>query len=143
MSKSKYSNENNKYNKPLKWESPEALQLQIDEYFKWCDENEKPYTITGLALAVNSNKQTLLNYENCIENDWLTRLDEETKLTYVDSIKRAKLKCENYAEIQLLDPNCKKSPIGSIFALKNYGWKDRQEIVTTNNNEIEIDIVED
>jgi hypothetical protein len=125
---------NTGFNKPLKWNNVEELQKEIDSYFSKCDEKEKPYTITGLCLALKITRQTLMNYQDCFELDWLKRLSDEEKRAYVDTIKEAKLRCENYAEIQLLDPNCKKSPIGSIFALKNYGWTDRQEIVTTTNS---------
>lgn len=124
----------NSGNKPLKFPSHEDLQKAIDGYFKDCDDKNKPYCITGLCLTLGTTRKTLLNYENCLEIDWLKRLDEEAKAIYVNTIKRAKLICENYAENQLLDPASKKSPIGSIFALKNYGWQDRQEIITTNNN---------
>lgn len=120
--------------KPLKWSTPEELEELIEKYFKECDEKEKPYTITGLCLVLDTTRATLMNYQDCMEIDWLKRVDDEVKRRYVNAIKRAKARCENYAEIQLLDPNCKKSPIGSIFALKNYGWTDRQEIVTTTNS---------
>jgi hypothetical protein len=120
--------------KPLKWKSADELEQLIEDYFNTCDKDEKPYTITGLCLVLDISRQTLMNYEDCFEIDWLKRLDDKEKRGYVDTIKRAKMRCENYAEIQLLDPNCKKSPIGSIFALKNYGWQDKQVVETTNNN---------
>jgi len=44
------------------------------------------------------------------------------------SVKDLKLHCENYAENRLFGNN----PTGAIFALKNYGWKDKQEIEQTN-----------
>ena len=43
---------------------------------------------------------------------------------FSDSIKRLKQYCENYAEQRIFSHN----PAGAIFALKNYGWKDRQEL---------------
>jgi hypothetical protein len=46
-------------------------------------------------------------------------------IEFVDAIKRAKLKCHNYAEKQLY---LAKSAQGPIFALKNFGWKDTQNI---------------
>jgi len=121
-------------NHPLKFPSSEDLKTTVDAYFDMCDTKGKPYTITGLCLELDTTRQTLLNYENCMDIEWLKRLDTQAKQCYIDTIKRAKLRCENYAEEQLLSPTSKKSPIGSIFALKNYGWQDKQEIVTTNNN---------
>jgi len=128
----------NSNGQPLKWKTPEELQEKIDAFFKECDEKKLPYTITGLCLMLDTTRATLMHYQDCFEIDWLKREDDETKRKYVNAIKRAKAKCENYAEIQLLDPNCKKSPIGSIFALKNYGWADTQHIVTTDSNNIKV-----
>lgn len=105
--------------RPVKFNSVEELQQQIDAYFAERDEMEKPYTITGLALALDTNRQTLINYED--KSD-----------AFFDTIKRAKLKCENYAEEHLF---VGKSVVGSIFNLKNnYGWVDRQEVNQTVNN---------
>jgi len=123
--------------KPMKWNNPEELKEKIDEFFKECDEKNIPYTITGLCMMLDTTRATLMNYQDCFEIDWLKREDDDTKRRYVNAIKRAKAKCENYAERQLLDPNCKKSPIGYIFAMKNYGWQDRHELVAVNPNQKE------
>jgi hypothetical protein len=70
-----------------------------------------PYMITGLALALDTTRETLLDYED--------------KDEYSDTIKKAKLKCESFNEKKLYDPN----PTGTIFNLKNnYGWKDKTEV---------------
>ena len=122
------------HNRPLKFPNVKDLSDTIDKFFNDCDANKKPYTITGLCLCLDTSRNTLLSYEKCLEIEWLDRLDDKAKRAYVNTIKRAKLRCENYAEEQLLNPLCSKSPIGSIFALKNYGWADKQEIVQTNNN---------
>ncbi len=132
--------EKNKGGQPLKWKTPEELEDKIEAFFKECDEIKRPYTITGLCLMLDTNRQTLMNYQDWEEIGWLKREDDDTKRRYVDAIKRAKARCENYAEIQLLDPNCKKSPIGSIFALKNYGWQDKREIVQTNNQKEDLSL---
>ena len=49
--------------RPLKYPSVEAMQKDIDKYFADCDENGKPYTVSGLAYALNTSRRTLLNYE--------------------------------------------------------------------------------
>lgn len=107
--------ENNKVGRPLKFESAEQLQKQIDDYFRSCHDGDdrliRPYTITGLALALDTSRQTLLNYENQDE--------------YFDTIKKAKLKIENYAEEALFTS---KQTAGVIFNMvNNYGWKNKQE----------------
>lgn len=104
--------------RPLKFKSVEDMQIMIDAYFKECDENKKPYTVTGLAYALDTDRQTLIEY---------TERNE-----YTNTIKRAKDKCQRYAEEQLFRPS---QVAGVIFNMKNnYGWKDVQEVVTTNNN---------
>jgi len=98
---------------PRRFSSPEELQRLIDIYFAECDKKEKPYTITGLALALNFNsRQTLLNYEGRPE--------------FMDTIKKAKMKCQNYAEESLYT---NRQVAGIIFNLKNnYGWVDKHEV---------------
>ena len=102
--------------RPLKFESAKEIQLLADEYFKKCDIEEEPYTITGLALALDTDRQTLVNYEKREE--------------FFDTIKRIKLKVENYAEKLLLSG--KGNATGVIFSMKNnYGWKDKTEVENT------------
>lgn len=107
--------------KPPKWKSVEELQNEIDAYFISCqDPNNpniyiKPLTITGLANALDTNRQTLLNYEKA-----------EGYEQYFDTIKRAKSKVEQYVEEYLF---VGKNQTGAIFNLKNnyQGWKDKTE----------------
>ena len=96
--------------RPLKFETVEEMENQIKAYFDKCNETEEPLTITGLALALNSDRQTILNYE---------KKDE-----FFGTIRRAKLIIENAYEKRLIA----NGRAGEIFALKNFGWKDRQEI---------------
>lgn len=93
--------------RPLKFKTPEELQEKIDVYFEETDKEE--WTITGLALALDTYRQTLVNYEE--------------KDEFMDTIKRAKLKVENGYEIDLK----KSGRTGTIFALKNFDWKDKTE----------------
>lgn len=110
--------------RPLKYKSVEELQLLIDNYFKECNDKEKPYTITGLALALDTTRQGLINYEN--------------KDDYYDTIKKAKLKVEGYAEEQLFKGG---NTAGVIFSLKNnYNWVDKQEIKADVDQDITINI---
>ena len=62
--------------RPMKYKSVKAMQNDIDNYFKECDASGRPYTVSGLAYALGTNRQTLLNYE---ENE-----------EFFDTIKRAK-----------------------------------------------------
>ncbi len=101
---------------PMKFKTVTELQDRIDLYFSSCHnldgECTRPYTITGLALDLDVDRHTLLNYGK----------NED----YFATIKKAKLKIENYAEQQLYT---NRQTAGVIFNLKNnYGWVDKQDI---------------
>lgn len=99
--------------RPPKWTTPEELQKDIDKYFEECKKTGEPLTITGLAIALDTYRQTLMNYEE--------------KDEFFDTIKKAKQRIENFAEKKLYDKDVPTS--GVIFNLKNnYGWVDKQEV---------------
>lgn len=78
----------------------------------------RPFTITGLALALDTSRETLLDYEDRPE--------------FSDTIKRAKEIIHNYVEEQLMT---RAAPTGVIFNLKNnWGWKDKTEVDANNTN---------
>lgn len=122
-------NSKNKGGRPLKFKSPEELQKKIDEYYKWAKDNKKHITITGLAWFLETNRQTLLNYEN--ENsDLYKNIKNSEKVKFIDAIKNAKARIEMEYEESLFYKN---SSVGAIFTLKNnYGYVDKQEIVQEN-----------
>lgn len=99
--------------RPLKFETLALLQEQIDLYFLDAQDEEgkyrKPLSITGLALHLDTTRETLMDYQK--------------RDGFSDAIKRAKLRIENYYEEHLLVGK----PTGPIFALKNFGWKDSQQ----------------
>ena len=99
--------------KPLKFKSVEELQKKIDDYFYSCDEENEPITITGLALALDTTRETLCDYED--------------KDEYSDTVKKAKLRVQHAYEKRLV----KRGNGGDIFALKNFGWKDKSEVDNT------------
>ena len=98
--------------RPRKFQDLEELQEKIDKYFADCDEGEIPYTITGLAMELQSSRKALLDIES--------NYPEE----FVNTIKQSKLKIENDYEIALR----KTGRAGDIFGLKNFGWKDQQNV---------------
>lgn len=123
---------------PIKWNNADELVEYVEEFFNWCDENEKRPTVTRLAYYLNCDRQTLLNYENCESNGWLKRLSDEERKKYVGTIKKAKMKIEAEYEDSLFT---KSETVGAIFTLKNnYNWKDRQEVVNVEDNNINVDL---
>lgn len=106
--------------RPLKFKTPEELQEKIEEYFAITPKDE--WTITGLALALDTYRQTLVNYEG--------------REDFVDTIKKAKLRVENGYEIDLK----KHGRTGTIFALKNFDWKDKSEVDQNNTGDVSMTI---
>lgn len=99
---------------PPFYETPAQLQEAIERYFN--DENNKPFTITGVAFELGfESRQSFYDYE------------KKPEFAYI--IKRARLVVENAYELNLQ----KGKPVGAIFALKNMGWKDQKEIDHTIN----------
>lgn len=108
-----------KIGRPLKFNTPEELQEQIDQYFNEVPREE--WTITGLALALDTDRITLIRYEDRPE--------------FSNTVKRAKSMVENSYEIDLK----KNGRVGTIFALKNFGWTDKQEVVHGISNDLLVD----
>lgn len=98
--------------RPPKFESPEEVLEAAKEYFQWCIDNNAPLTITGLAIALGTTRETLMDYQE--------------KAEFSDTIKKLKLLIENYNEMQVHEGN---NPAGAIFVLKNFGWKDKSEVL--------------
>jgi hypothetical protein len=103
----------NKIGRPLKWETPDIMQAEIDKYFE--ETPQSRWTITGLAMALDTDRHTLINYSEREE--------------FFHTINKAKLMVENAYEIDLRE----KGHAGNIFALKNFGWKDKTEVDATIN----------
>ena len=102
--------------RPRIWDTPDELQTAIDSYFEYCDKNEKPYTIAGLAVFLDVDRQTIYNYEK--------------KQRYFDTIKKARDRVYNYMEEWAMI----KGNAGTIFLMKNYGYTDRQEVNIEGND---------
>ncbi len=136
-----------KVGRPPMYKRVEEIQAKIDDYFKSCegeilkDEdgnvltdkygvpikfNDKPPTITGLALALGfTSRQALLNYQ--------------AKEAFVDTITRAKARVEAYAEARLFD---KDGANGAKFSLANNfeGWREKQQIEAAVKNDVTINV---
>ena len=132
--------------RPPKFENIEELQNMIDGYFEECQpEIEKdsegnilttskgnpiikwnPPTLTGLALKLGFvSRQSIYDYEK--------RNDE-----FSYTIKKARLQCENWVEKGLLSGTI--PPASAIFTLKNYGWRDTQDIKLGGDEDFPINI---
>lgn len=121
--------------RPPRYESREQIEELIEQYFESCEGkilkdsagdpvfnkfgqpvivNQRPPTVTGLALALGfSSRQALLNYQG--------------KKEFNDTITRAKSRIEQYAEERLFD---RDGANGAKFSLSNNfkGWSEKQEV---------------
>lgn len=138
--------ENNGGRPPL-FTNPEELEAKISEYYVYIkgeyhfeeksyinkkgeeinkevivwDREAEPPTITGLALFLGfCSRQSFYDYESRAEFSY--------------AIKRARMKIESEYEKNLYNDR----PIGSIFALKNMGWKDKHEIEETSKRVVRL-----
>ena len=132
---------------PPKYATVEEMQAVIDQYFEDCkgepiigDDgmpildkfgqpfiiHQRPPTVTGLAIALGfTSRQALLNYQ--------------AKKEFVDTVTRAKSRCEEYAESRLYD---KDGANGAKFSLGcNFGWREVNETkISTDSFKVVIDV---
>jgi len=108
----------------LKPEHKEPYQM-LNENGELLFTQIEPYTTTGLCIALDIDRETLLNYGK----------DDK----FFGTVKRAKLVIHNYAEKELFR---QKNVVGVIFNLKNnHGWQDKQERdITTGGEKINVNI---
>ena len=115
--------------RPKLYTSVDEVAEIIEEYFDYCDNriqhiysakadgvievmNPAPYTMSGLALALDMDRRSLLNYSK----------DEQ----FFPTIKKAREKVEADIEERMNDKQT-FTP-GLIFNAKNnFGWKDAQQ----------------
>ncbi|WMM74456.1 terminase small subunit [Rhodococcus pyridinivorans] len=153
------SNEHdNKGGRPLKFQSVAELQRKIDEYFGECDSHvatrqyfkkkadgtqylaeeeyltdQQPYTVNGLAYALDTSRDVLIDYESGKYDEKAEDFDG-TGARFSNTIKRAKAKIA--ADVERRTMNGSTPAAAGIFWLKNNnGWKDRQEVDHTTKDQ--------
>lgn len=98
--------------RPRAFKSVEEVEEKINAYFNYCEEKEKPYTMSGLAYYLGISRQTLVNYSNQDQ--------------FFDTIKKARDRVQMQLEENALSN--KANPTFTIFNLKNnFDWKDKIE----------------
>ncbi len=107
--------------RPRAFNSVEELESKIKDYFDYCNKENKPYTMSGLAYYLDVDRKTIVNYTK----------DEE----YFPTIKKARDRVQMQLEENAL-MNISNSTF-TIFNLKNnFDWKDRIETNTENFEQI-------
>lgn len=103
----------NPVGKPLKYKNVEEFEQKIKAYFERCELKELPYTMSGLAVWLDMDRRSLVNYANRDE--------------YFPAIKRARAIIEAATEEKMIKGDLNVT--GAIFSLKNnYGWSDKHEV---------------
>lgn len=115
-----------------KYADPAEMQAAIDAYFRACEGelllnedgepvldkqglpvrvHEKPPTVSGLALALGlSSRKSLLNYQG--------------RKKFADTVRRARLRVEEYNETRLYDKDGRQ---GAEFSLcHNFRWTEEE-----------------
>lgn len=106
--------------RPVKFSDSKKMEEILNKYFEETPEDK--ITLTGIILALDITKETFYQYAQ--------------KEGFKEIINKARLRVENSYENDLRD----KGRAGDIFALKNFGWKDKTETEISNNGTIAINI---
>lgn len=116
--------------RPPKWTDPEALQKAVDQYFVECDnhiikkqhvtgkgiiivETPEPYTMAGLADALDVDRITLLNYSH------------DDQFFSIIAHARRKIERQNITHGAL---GCHDSRIAALNLAANYGYATKQDM---------------
>ena len=104
-----------KVGRPKIFNDVKEVEEKINAYFNYCEEKEKPYTMSGLAYYLGISRQTLVNYSN--------------QDHFFDTIKKARDRVQMQLEENALSN--KANTTFTIFNLKNnFDWKDSNEVKT-------------
>lgn len=111
--------EKNLGGRPRVIESPEKMDELVDEYFANCRATDEPITLTGMILHLGLNSRAALDAYATYDG-------------FFNPVKRAKLLIESEYEKDL--KRGERGAAGSIFALKNFGWRDQQAVEMTGSD---------
>lgn len=105
--------------RPMKYKSERHLKRALNTYFTECDQQERPYTVQGMALSLGISRETLLQYG---KNDAFSAIVKEAK-------ERIQLQWEERLARD------KGNVAGTIFWLKNNaGYRDKTESEVVNTH---------
>jgi len=137
---------------PPFYDKPEKMQAKIDEYFESLREKKRfvkemdgsDYLLPNTPIFIGDIYKGSIVWDKVEEGATITGLtrylgfshrssllDYQKKDEFSNIIKTAKLRVEESYERLLRERN----PTGAIFALKQFGWNDKQEIDHTSMGE--------
>lgn len=119
MSKKNKEREKAYVGRPLAFKSVEELEEKIEKFYDWCEERERPLTLSRLAVFLDVDRRTLVNYAE--KDQYFPTIKKVRERIQADMEERAMVGASNATF--------------SIFSLKNnYGWKDKIETENVNTN---------
>jgi hypothetical protein len=105
--------------RPRKFQDITRFQAAINRYFQTCTRKLRTPHLAGLAVALDCDRTTILNYEAYDDAE-----------PFVHAIKSARRRCEDGLASLALTPKSCVHPALPIFLLKNnHGYRDVQEHV--------------
>lgn len=106
-----------------KVDSPRWVAQCFANYFERQDEQQRPYTITGLARSVGMTRKQLIEYQN---RDDFRNVITDAKARIIEQVEEKLVSAKGNA--------------GTIFWLKNVdGWADVQQIDVNDISELSKD----
>lgn len=92
----------------------------------------KPISITGLAVALDTSRHVLVNYETMgMDSDYVS-VKPEIKAKFINAIKKAKIFIENFLEDGMLKSDINPA-VGIFVAKNNFGWQDQTNVKQETN----------
>lgn len=114
----------------MAFKSPEEIRTKAAAYFAGRDAKGAIYTMTGLAMALGVNRETLWEYASGMATSGNAEI-VENKRPFTDAVKE----CTDRVRVAWEELLAGRTPVGAIFWLKNHGWADRVEQDVTSNGQ--------
>jgi hypothetical protein len=109
---------------PINIKNPHEVEHRIDEYFDFCEMNDKPPNMVGIAAWLGVNRKTLQQWKD----------GDYSEMTPI--IQRAVMVVEQTLVEQVQDNP--KASVGGMFLLKSmFHYKEQQDIVITTGTQKE------
>jgi hypothetical protein len=109
---------------PINIKNPHEVEHRIDEYFDFCEMNNKPPNMVGIAAWLGVNRKTLQQWKD----------GDYSEMTPI--IQRAVMVVEQTLVEQVQDNP--KASVGGMFLLKSmFHYKEQQDIVITTGTQKE------
>jgi hypothetical protein len=113
--------------RPHKFKSADEIRIPSQKYFDDCKENKDGITVSGLAVALGTFRDVLMDYESGVYDDEC----QEDSEKFSNAIKWAKSVCEAYAAKAVFT-----NPAGGIFHVVNITRNSKNPLKDIRNQEV-------